>query len=129
MATPFRSTRDVIVRTGALAKAVDFYTSVLGFRISSRAANIVRFETGSFCLYVESGKEHSPVFDLLVPDVPAAKSRLLAAGCVLIEEDPALPRCYIRDPYGLHSTLPRLPAPFSGLEGTYDAHMDDHWRW
>jgi|HubBroStandDraft_1064217.scaffolds.fasta_scaffold04522_15 predicted enzyme related to lactoylglutathione lyase len=100
MATPFRSTRDVIVRTGALAQAVEFYTSVLGFRISSRAANIVGFETGSFCLYVESGKEHSPVFDLLVPDVPAAKSRLLAAGCVLIEEDPALPRCYIRDPYG-----------------------------
>ena len=51
-------------------------------------------------LYVESGKEHGPVFDLLVPDVLAAKSRLLAAGCALIEEDPAVPRCYIRDPYG-----------------------------
>jgi catechol 2,3-dioxygenase-like lactoylglutathione lyase family enzyme len=100
MATPFRSTRDVIVRTGALAQAVEFYTAVLGFGISSRAANMVGFETGSFCLYVESGKEHGPVFDLLVPDVATAKSRLLAAGCVLIEEDPALPRCYIRDPYG-----------------------------
>ena len=90
----------VSVRTGALAEAVEFYAAVLGFRITSRAANIVGFETGSFCLYVESGKEHGPVFDLLVPDVLAAKSRLLAAGCALIEEDPAVPRCYIRDPYG-----------------------------
>jgi hypothetical protein len=26
---------------------------------------------------------------------------LLSAGCALVEEDPAVPRCYIRDPYGL----------------------------
>jgi catechol 2,3-dioxygenase-like lactoylglutathione lyase family enzyme len=100
MTTPFRSSRDVILRTDALAEAVAFYTSVLGFRISSRAANLVGFETGSFCLYVEAGSEHGPVFDLLVADVAAAKSRLLAAGCALVEEDPALPRCYLRDPYG-----------------------------
>jgi predicted enzyme related to lactoylglutathione lyase len=107
MNTPFRSTRDVIVRTGALAEALDFYKSVLGFRISSQAPNIVGFETGSFCLYLESGRQHGPVFDLLVPDVAAAKSRLLAAGCVLIEEDPALPRCYIRDPYGFTFNIAR----------------------
>jgi hypothetical protein len=26
---------------------------------------------------------------------------MLAAGCALQEENPALPRCYIRDPFGL----------------------------
>jgi hypothetical protein len=31
----------------------------------------------------------------------AAKSRLLAAGCTVVEEAPAVPRCYIRDPFGL----------------------------
>jgi catechol 2,3-dioxygenase-like lactoylglutathione lyase family enzyme len=110
MTTPFRSARDVILRTDGFAEAVEFYTSVLGFRISSRASNMVGFETGSFCLYVERGKQHGPVFDLLVPDVPAAKSRLLAAGCVLIEEDPALPRCYIRDPYGFTFNIAIAPS-------------------
>jgi hypothetical protein len=81
MTAPFRSSRDVIVRTEALSDAETFYTSVLGF------------ETGSFCLYVESGASHGPVFEFLVPDVGAAKARLLCAGCVLIEEDPSVPRC------------------------------------
>jgi len=36
-----------------------------------------------------------------VPDLDAAKSALLAAGCTAVEENPAVPRCYIRDPYGL----------------------------
>jgi len=36
-----------------------------------------------------------------VPNVDAAKARLIAAGCTVEEEDPSLPRCYIRDPYGV----------------------------
>ena len=59
------------------------------------------FETGEFCLYVEKGQEHGPVFEFLVPDVQAAKRKLLAAGCTIVEEDESLPRCYIRDAYGL----------------------------
>ena len=100
MSIPFKSSPDVIVRTDAMAEAVAFYTSVLNFPISSRDPNIVGFDTGSFRLYVEAGKRHGPVFDLLVPDVAEARARLLAAGCVLLEEDPAVPRCYVRDPYG-----------------------------
>jgi hypothetical protein len=59
------------------------------------------FETGSFCLYVEKGKAHGPVFEFLVPDVEEAKRRLVAAGCTVQEEDASIPRCYIRDPYGI----------------------------
>src|SRR5713226_5083958 len=62
---------------------------------------IVGFETGAFCLYVERGKEHGPVFDFLVPDIQKAKRQLVAAGCTVIEENPKIPRCYIRDPYGM----------------------------
>jgi catechol 2,3-dioxygenase-like lactoylglutathione lyase family enzyme len=101
MTAPFRSSRDVIIRTPALSDAESFYTSVFGFKISTRATNLIGLETGSICLYVESGASHGPVFDFLVPDVGAAKARLLSAGCVLIEEDPAVPRCYMCDPYGL----------------------------
>jgi hypothetical protein len=59
------------------------------------------FETGAFCLYVEKGTGHGPVFEFLVPDVEVAKTRLTAAGCTIEEEDAVLPRCYIRDPYGV----------------------------
>ncbi len=100
MTPRFKSTRDIIIGTGALAEAVEFYKSVLGFQVSSQSAELVGFETGSFRLYLESSKVQGPVFELLVPDVEAAKIHLKAAGCVVIEEDPAVPRCYMRDPYG-----------------------------
>jgi predicted enzyme related to lactoylglutathione lyase len=41
------------------------------------------------------------VFEFLVPDLPAARARLLAAGCSVLEENPELPRCYLRDPFGM----------------------------
>jgi catechol 2,3-dioxygenase-like lactoylglutathione lyase family enzyme len=101
MTEPFKSSRDVIIRTEKLPDAVNFYRSVLGLPVVHQDAKIVGFETGSFRLYVEKAKEHGPVFEFLVPDVEAAKSKLLEAGCVIVEEDPSVPRCYVRDPYGL----------------------------
>ncbi len=99
------STRDVIVRTVHLAAAVRFYESTLGFPVAMREPGLVGFETGAFRLYVESGQDHAPVFELLVRDVAAKKAELMAAGCTLIEEDPALPRCYLRDPFGFTFNL------------------------
>jgi len=100
MATSFQSSREVILRSDHFEDAVRFYATVLGLRVSYEAEQMVGFETGAFTLYVEAGKPHAPVFELLVPDVAAARSRLVAHGCVVVEEDPAVPRCYLRDPYG-----------------------------
>jgi catechol 2,3-dioxygenase-like lactoylglutathione lyase family enzyme len=107
----FESTREVILRTPNWTDAVSFYGSILGLPVAYQDATIVGFETGAFRLYVEKGKEHAPVFELLAPDVAAAKRQLVAAGCTIFEEDPALPRCYIRDPFGFtfnvaHATKP-----------------------
>jgi hypothetical protein len=33
---------------------------------------------------------------------------LIAAGCDIAEEDPSVPRCYIRDPYGLVFNIEQL---------------------
>src|SRR5437763_11833662 len=101
MATEFKASRDIIIRTENWAEALQFYRSVLNLPMMEQEDIIVGFETGSFCLYVEQGKEHGPVFEFLVPDVQAAKRKLVAAGCSVIEEDPGIPRCYIRDPYGM----------------------------
>jgi catechol 2,3-dioxygenase-like lactoylglutathione lyase family enzyme len=104
-----QSSRDVIIRTGSFTEAVRFYGEILGFTVSSRAEGMVGFETGSFCLYVESGAPHGPVFEYLVPDVGRSRDLLLSAGCTLVEEDPALPRCYLRDPYGVTFNIGRKP--------------------
>jgi predicted enzyme related to lactoylglutathione lyase len=91
----------VIVRTEAWAEAVKFYGTVLALPVTHQSETLVGFETGSFCLYIEKGKPHGPVFEFLVPDVQAAKQRLMAAGCVVEEEDASVPRCYLRDPFGM----------------------------
>jgi len=101
VAFTFRSTRDVIIRTDAWVEATTFYGSVLGLPVVHRSETLMGFETGDFCLYVEKGKEHGPVFEFLVPDVQAAKRRLLSAGCTVQEENDSIQRCYIRDPYGV----------------------------
>jgi catechol 2,3-dioxygenase-like lactoylglutathione lyase family enzyme len=101
MNNPIRSSRDVILRTANWAQARVFYETVLGFKVTNETEAMLRVETGAIRLFVEKGEPHGPVFDFLVHDVQAAKSDLLAAGCVLVEEDPSIPRCYLRDPFGL----------------------------
>ena len=105
-----RSSRDVIIRTPAWREAVAFYGSVLGLAATFESASLVGFETGSLCLYVEKGDAHGPVFDFLVADVQAEKLRLVAAGCTVVEENPSVPRCYLRDPFGLVFNLGRASA-------------------
>ena len=101
MKKAIQSSRDVIIQTDNWAKAIEFYETTLGFSVTHRSAELVEFETGAFRLYVEKGNRPGPVFDFLVPDMHAAKSRLIAAGCTVVEENPAVPRCYVRDPFGL----------------------------
>lgn len=101
MSGSFRATRDVIIRTEDFAAATQFYENVLGLQIFYRKPSMIGFETGGFRLYVEHGPTHGPVFEFRVPNLEAAKRDLVAAGCVVIEEDPAVPRCYLRDPHGL----------------------------
>ena len=101
MKKSFQSSRDVIIRAKNWAKATKFYSSVLGLKVTHSSRSLKGFETGSFCLYVEKGEDHGPVFEFLVPDFQAAKRRLVAAGCEVVEEDASVPRCYIRDPFGL----------------------------
>ncbi len=96
-----RSSRDIIIRTPDWAAASHFYASVLGLTVTHQSDKLLGFETGSFCLYVEPGPAHGAVFDFLVQDVAAAKQRLVAAGCQVLEEDARVPRCYLRDPFGV----------------------------
>ena len=96
-----RSSRDVIVRTPDVKAAAEFYEKVLGLAVTQRIGDIVGFETGTLQLFVEQGDPLPAVFDFLVQDVQATKAALVAAGCTIVEENPSIPRCYVRDPFGL----------------------------
>jgi predicted enzyme related to lactoylglutathione lyase len=96
-----KSTSDVMLRTNDFQGARAFYQGVLGYPIVSDSERVIGFDTGSFILYFEHGDDNGSVFEFEVDDVDAAKNTLLANGCTLLEEDPDLPRCYLRDRFGL----------------------------
>ena len=96
-----RSTPDVILQVSSLAEATDFYEKVLGLPVVRPRKGLVKVETGSIVLYLEEGRLPGPVFEFLVEDVAEVKTALMKRGCELVEEDPAIPRCYLRDPFGL----------------------------
>jgi catechol 2,3-dioxygenase-like lactoylglutathione lyase family enzyme len=102
------STNDVILRTSDLEAAKAFYNGVLGFPIvADDGIRLVGFDTGSFNLYLELGEPNGAVFEFEVDDVNASKVALMAQGCSLVEEIPTLPRCYLRDRFGLVFNLNR----------------------
>jgi catechol 2,3-dioxygenase-like lactoylglutathione lyase family enzyme len=95
------STREVIVRAESLAAAKSFYHGVMGFEMVVDSPLLAGFDTGAFTLYVEPGADPTPVFEFETADVNETRDRLLASGCTLVEEDPSVPRCYLRDPLGV----------------------------
>ena len=95
------SSRDIIIQTDRSDDAKKFYTEILGLTLFDDNPAMRGIETGTFRLFIEPGPLPGPVLEFLVDDVQATKSRLLSAGCTLEQEIPSLPRCYIRDPFGL----------------------------
>ncbi len=95
------STRDVPIQTDTLAEASAFYEKTLGLEVFCREPTLIGLETGAFRLFLDAGPAYGPVFEFLVDDVQAKKAELVAAGCTVEQEDVSVPRCYIRDPYGL----------------------------
>ena len=95
------SSRDVLIQTDMMDKAVDFYEKILGLKIIKQSKQLVGFETGAFCLYLNEGKPYGPVFEFFVPNLEIAKQTLIQTGCKVEIEDPNVPCCYVRDPFGL----------------------------
>ncbi len=94
-----------MIQVPDMSQALKFYSQVMEFTHIVRNDKVAGFDTGSFQLFIEQGTEPEPVFELLVPDLDAAKQKLLAAGCHIIEDNPRVPRLYMRDPFGLTFNL------------------------
>jgi catechol 2,3-dioxygenase-like lactoylglutathione lyase family enzyme len=96
-----RASRDVLIQTQDMERATAFYRDVLGLEVFLNEANLVGLEAGAFRLFLDRGPAYGPVFEVYVADLEAAKTALVEAGCVIEQEDPTVPRCYLRDPFGL----------------------------
>ena len=95
------STRDILIQTDRPEEARSFYEAVLGFSVFDDNPQMRGLETGAFRLFLDPGSPLGPVLEFTVDDVQTMKARLVAAGCTVEQEDASIPRCYIRDPFGL----------------------------
>jgi catechol 2,3-dioxygenase-like lactoylglutathione lyase family enzyme len=96
-----RATNEVIFRARDLEKVRAYYEGVLGFPIVLEKDGMIGFDSGALNLYFERGEPNGAVFEYAVEDLQRAKNDLVAAGCTIVEENPAVPRVYLRDPFGL----------------------------
>jgi catechol 2,3-dioxygenase-like lactoylglutathione lyase family enzyme len=101
----FESTRDVFMQIPDMTQARKFYTEIMNFKPTHDNESIAGFDTGGFELFTEAGNLPGQVFELLVADLNAAKYKLLASECSIIEDNPRAPRSYMRDPFGLTFNL------------------------
>jgi predicted enzyme related to lactoylglutathione lyase len=92
---------DILLQTPDIEAAASFYEQQLGLTVFMREPGMIGLEAGAFRLYLDRATTLGPVLDFFVPSVEAAKRSLTAAGATIEAEDPAIPRCYIRDPFGL----------------------------
>ena len=106
-----RSTRDILIQTEHADEARAFYEEVLGFPVIYDDPAMCGLDTGSFNLFIDPAPNLGPVLEFEADDLPAMRARLLGAGCAVVEEDPSIPRCYLRDPFGLIFNLRRRATP------------------
>ena len=92
---------DILIQAEDPAKAARFYVEQLGFEITDPNPNMLAIRGKNINLYIEPGPPLGPVLEVTVVDVAEAKSRLVAAGCEIVKDEPDFPRTYVRDPNGL----------------------------
>ena len=92
--------RDILIQVPDPHWAADFYVNQLGFEVTSETP-MFELKGRNINLYIDQGAALGPVLEVFVPSVEAAKHRLVANGCTVLREEPSVPRCYVRDPFGL----------------------------
>lgn len=91
---------DILIQAPDPKAAAAFYVEQLGFEITGDVP-IISLEGKNINLFIEKGPALGPVLEVTVANVEEAKQRLVKAGCVIVKDEPAVPRTYVRDPFGL----------------------------
>jgi len=91
---------DILIQAQDPRQAAAFYVNQLGFTITGEEP-MLSLHGEHINLFIERGPPLGPVLEVTVQNVEEAKGRLLKNGCVIVKNEPDVPRCYVRDPYGL----------------------------
>jgi catechol 2,3-dioxygenase-like lactoylglutathione lyase family enzyme len=95
---------DIIIQTPDPKAAATFYVDLLGFEVTAEEP-MIGLRGDNINLFIEQGPDHGPVLEVRVDDVAEAKLNLLRSGCELVKDEPEVPRCYVKDPFGLTYNL------------------------
>ena len=96
---------DILIQAPIPKDAASFYVGQLGFAITGETPRMISLHGEHINLFIERGPALGPVLEVTVDNVDAAKHRLVAKGCAIVKDEPAFPRCYIKDPFGLTYNL------------------------
>ena len=99
MANRFGS--DILIQAPDPRKAALFYVEHLGFEVSDNNPKMIGLHGMHINLFIEPGPTLGPVLEVTVDNVEKAKALLVKNGCVIVKDEPDVPRCYVKDPYGL----------------------------
>jgi hypothetical protein len=91
---------DILIQAEHPAKAAAFYVEQLGFEITGETP-MISLHGKHINLFIERGPALGPVLEVTVGSVEEAKARLVENGCQIVKDEPAFPRCYVKDPFGL----------------------------
>jgi hypothetical protein len=92
---------DILIQAPDPKKAAAFYVEHLGFAISDPNPKMFGLNGKHINLFIEPGPALGPVLEVTVDDVEQARMQLVNNGCEIIKDEPLVPRCYVRDPFGL----------------------------
>jgi len=92
---------DILIQAKDPKKAGLFYVKYLGFEITDEKPNLISLHGKHINLFIERGPALGPVLEVTVDSVEETKLRLAKNGCEIIKDEPAFPRCYVKDPFGL----------------------------
>ena len=98
----FKMSPNVAVRTDQFAKAVEFYTTVMGFTNRSSDPELADLDANPLNIFViEDTEVRGPVMELFVDDLEKARDVLVANGCQVLRWRGKGQDCYIQDPFGV----------------------------
>jgi hypothetical protein len=103
MADSFGS--DILIQAPDPIAAAAFYVNQLGFVITAEDDQMISLHGQHINLFIDRGPTLGPVLEVTVDDVEKAKRKLIESGCEVVKDEPAFPRTYMKDPYGLTYNL------------------------
>jgi len=92
---------DILIQAEDPKGAASFYVDLLGFEITGEEPQMISLHGEHINLFIERGPALGPVLEVTVDNVEEAKLKLLKSGCELVKDEPNVPRCYVKDRFGL----------------------------